>query len=259
MESHVSWAKENSRSLIEVPIKDSIVKETAELLASLGPDEVILVRKRFMKHIRRRADELRQASDERLSKLPRHVRRILSCSGKNKVNLSLLEELGRKYYPEGIETLIKDLENGFPFIGNIPVEQRADLDKVKLATISPEELEKKAEEICQKILSTQPSGKISSEDHKTILAQTKEEISLGRMAELKEATPAGKYPLTKRFAMKQLSSKGTEKLRCIDDYLRSEINAAATVEGRIPMGKINDLLEKYQGAHRSGERRRRGY
>ena len=61
MEDHVSWAKSNSRSLVTTPIKDEIVKETAHRLAELGPEKAILERRKFMKHIRKRAKALRGA------------------------------------------------------------------------------------------------------------------------------------------------------------------------------------------------------
>ena len=246
MEDHVSWAKSNSRGLVTTPIKDEIVKETAHRLAELGPEKAILERRKFMKHIRKRAKALRGAADARLARLPKHIQRVLSACGRNKVNIPLLEELGREFYPEGIDSLVNDLEEGFAFIGEIPVEGRADLDKFKEATLSQTELEERSEEISEKVLSSGPTRDMTFEDHQTILQQTKDEISMGRMGEFRKPSTKGKYPLTKRFAVRQLSSKGVEKLRCIDDYLRSEINALASVDGRISMGKINDLLRSIE-------------
>ena len=100
MEDHVSWAKSNSRGLVTTPIKDEIVKETAHRLAELGPEKAILERRKFMKHIRKRAKALRGAADARLARLPKHIQRVLSACGRNKVNIPLLEELGREFYPE---------------------------------------------------------------------------------------------------------------------------------------------------------------
>ena len=50
-------------------------------------------------------------------------------------------------------------------------------------------------------------------------------------------------PPTRRFGVKQCSSSGKEKTRCIDDYKESRVNALCRVRGKIRMGRIEDMLE----------------
>ena len=62
------------------------------------------------------------------------------------------------------------------------------------------------------------------------------------MAPLTEPDCRGRYPFTRRFAVRQPSSKGGVKLRCIDDFLDSQVNGVMRVEGRISMGKLSNLI-----------------
>ena len=196
-----------------------------------------------MHDIRRRAASSRKDADEMLSRLPKHVQHVLSSCGRiNKVNLILLKELGDKYYPEGIDELIRDLKQGFPLVGDIPVEKRAKKGKCKNIDLGLAELRRRSTGICKATLKKKPGHELSREDLSNIIQQTSDEIELGRMTPFKEPDIHGEFPFTRRFAVKQLSGKGGWKLRCIDDYLRSEINDATGVDGTIPMGKLSDLL-----------------
>ena len=243
MNEHISWATANAQHLVADVIDDELVKDLSSEVAEMGPEELIIKRRAFMSRVRERAVQLQEAASYRLSRLPSHVQSVLSACSKNGVNIPLLEELGYQYAPEDVKSIIYDIENGFPFVGVIPVDSRARPDKSIPAITTPEELSNRAKELSEKSLSKRANSGMSYTDQKKIYQQTIDEINVGRMTPFREPKTDEKYPVTRRFAVRQLSSGGKEKLRCIDDYLRSEINSLMHVEGRISMGRISNLLK----------------
>ena len=71
--------------------------------------------------------------------------------------------------------------------------------------------------------------------------QTLEDIRLGRMTPL---VPAAARDVlgTRRFGVSQVSAKGATKLRRIDDFAESLVNETTSVEQRISMAKVSELL-----------------
>ena len=57
-----------------------------------------------------------------------------------------------------------------------------------------------------------------------------------------DRSQASKRPITKRFGVRQLSSKGESKLRCIDDLLESGINDTCDIRRKIKMDTIMLLI-----------------
>ena len=57
-------------------------------------------------------------------------------------------------------------------------------------------------------------------------------------------------PLTVRFGVKQLSSSGKEKVRAIDDFLASSVNAATTINLKLHHDSVDDIIEATRQLHR---------
>ena len=74
-------------------------------------------------------------------------------------------------------------------------------------------------------------------------AQTEADIAVGRISAWEEPGDYTVAPPTRRFGVQQQSASGTQKIRCIDDYKESRINALCDVRGKIRMGQIAELVE----------------
>ena len=77
-----------------------------------------------------------------------------------------------------------------------------------------------------------------------IFAQTLEDQSKGRISPFQEASVSlwTESPPSRRFGVRQRSSKGTFKVRCIDDFAASKVKGLMRVSRRIRMGRLRDVL-----------------
>ena len=75
-----------------------------------------------------------------------------------------------------------------------------------------------------------------------IWQQTKGDIALGRLAPPERLSVDRKGPLTVRFGVQQLTSKGATKIRCIDDFKASDINHHTSSSDKIRHNHLDDLV-----------------
>lgn len=75
-------------------------------------------------------------------------------------------------------------------------------------------------------------------------------IQAGQLLSSRNLSPAAAFLqshnlvcVAKRFAVRQLDSKGRLKLRCIDDFLQNRASDACSIRGRIRMDTLQDLYE----------------
>ena len=73
------------------------------------------------------------------------------------------------------------------------------------------------------------------------IAQTLSEIVAGRMSP--SIPDDGDSIVTRRFPVTQRSSKGKTKIRAIDDFKESGVNSPCSIDGRVKMGSIQNLLD----------------
>jgi len=258
MREHVEWAKSHARELLSCKFQDPQVKDISEKVSSMCTNDLIAARRKEVKYIRRMSKLLRADSDRRLSSLEPHIQRVLKAGKKYPLHISLLEHLLERYQVPGRRRLLQDLINGFDFVGDILVDETiGPAEKaVREFLVSEEELIARASKISNKLTRMGPSKALSEEDVDEIFQQTAEEISLGRMQEFEEVDIQPNYPPTRRFAVKQLSSKGKTKLRPIDDYLSSEINGLSRVGKRISVGKIDTMLSSMKLMKKNNPKRK---
>ena len=115
--------------------------------------------------------------------------------------------------------------------------------------------------------SKEPFSSIDSE----VLAQTEEEVRRGCIVPLnykivgveagerivvRDKVTIKRAIRTRRFGIKQDKGNGIAKVRCIDDYHRSKVNATTDVRGRIRLGKISDMIAFLQRAKKMHPRQR---
>jgi len=244
MNSHLEWAKSHARELLSGKFQDAQVESISKKISSTSTRDIIAARKKEMKHIRSMSRLLRAESDRRLSELDPHVQDVLRAGKKYPLHIALLEYLLERYQVPGRHRLLQDLITGFDFIGDIPIDDDIESEDkaVREYLVSEEQLLARASKISDKLTRLGPSKELSEEDVQEIFQQTVDEISLGRMQPFEEVESQPSYPPTRRFAVKQLSSKGVTKLRPIDDYLSSEINGLSRVGKRITVGKIDTMI-----------------
>ena len=244
MNAHVEWAKLHARELLSEAFEDAQIESISHKISSTCTKDVIAARLKEVKHIRNMSRLLRAESDRRLSKLEPHIQKVLRAGRKYPLHIALLEYLLDRYQVPDRHRLLRDLTEGFDFIGDIPVDESVGPEDkaIREFLVSEEQLTKRAHKISDKLTRMGPSKELSEQDVEDIFQQTVEEISLGRMQQFEEVETQPNYPPTRRFAVKQLSSKGKVKLRPIDDYLSSEINGLSRVGKRISVGKIGTMV-----------------
>ena len=159
------------------------------------------------------------------------VASVIKAASTNGIHTALLrQEIFRSSWHDlGV---VRHILSGFPYVGIIPVNPSARPSIVREATLSIQELREKGPFIRETVISrmTRHNIKKSAEedpersaDRLTIWKQTMDEANIGRMEDprplIPDQTPS--RPVTKRFGVRQMTSKGKEKVRCIDDLLES--------------------------------------
>jgi len=196
------------------------------------------------------AVELQASDDALLSSLHPDVRSVLLASGDTGPHLAFFSRLLSESGYKQREELIRDLLAGFPLTGIIPVEKSSKPLEVQKSSIDVTALPRgkaRWERTIKKHVrfSEQTEAYVKEE----IWRQTIEEQKVGRITPFEEFNFQDVVP-TRRFGVTQQSSKGTVKVRCIDDFHESEVNDTCDVVGRIRMGHIRDLAEQAKIFHR---------
>ena len=237
--AHLLEAQRQFSQITAPPSSPPSVRKTAHHLASLKPPDAISLRASNMALLREKSRELRSASDAMLASAPAHVQAVLSSAGSMGSHIALLQwclkEIGWHD-----DSLIHDLLNGFPLLGEVPVDSRCPHRHVRKATMSQSDLAASAPDISASAQQRHASRPLTELDLE-ILRQTHAEARLGRMSKPQRISSSEHRLLTRRFGVSQLDSKGRLKLRCIDDFAESLVNAASSVSRSIRMGCLTDL------------------
>lgn len=165
------------------------------------------------------------------------ARQVLAAAGRSGPNLGLLEWcLEQRGWSD--KDLIFHLQQGFPLIGDLPVDSEAPRADVRQASLTRSQLESHGVAAWPRQLRRHSrAGALDAE----IWSQTLEEAALGRMTSPQPAFDSSPKVVTRRFGVRQINSKGADKVRCIDDFKESGVNDAASVSRRIRMGRLTDL------------------
>ena len=181
-------------------------------------------------------------SAELLASAPEHCRQVLEAAGSGP-NLGLVEWLV-EHMDWHDKSLVHDLVHGFPLVGDIPVCLDAPLGTRRLQTVSIDDLWSRGTSQSPSQLERHnrplPPGSEAQADSAELWRQTLAEQALRRMDLVPPETP-WEGPLTRRFAVRQLTSDGRSKVRGIDDFHESLVNDSCSVKRRIRMGRLSDL------------------
>ena len=228
------------------PIPEDLLDVVKEMI-KLGPDNIGHERQRRFDHAMNLAKESRGESREIDRTLHDDVRTVLEQAGKEGHNLAFLKHILNHYGYDQTDSILQSLTNGFRLVGKILVESSVAKNPKEISRIehSQEDIESMAQKITDEAIRSFHSRKTKEdlEIEQEIFQQTKEEIQKGRITKPTKSPRFPRKPKTRRFGVKQISSKGKHKIRCIDDFLRSQINALCEVDGSLRMGKIADLIE----------------
>ena len=240
MHDHFVFVSHNAQSLLASQLPRQIQK-AAENLAALHPDDHIAIVRGSLAHIRELAESLRGKTWQARQKMAPHVQAVHKSTSEQGIHICLFEALlAESGFPDR-EAIVEDMIKGFPVTGVIPVSHVASPEMVREQTVSEEQLQQLAPELFERALEAVRRKSPTQGDDAEVWKQTMDDISLGRMAPLRPAS-LGTIAPTRRFPLKQLSSKGKQKIRIIDDAAESRINDASEISFKIRMGKVSDFV-----------------
>ena len=199
-------------------------------------------RSQALDELRSSAEALRDKTCNMIATAPDHVRDVLAAAGPGGMHIALIEHYVIRLGLD--EDLIGHLLNGFPLIGDIPGDPEAKQQLVREYVTHPDRIDTVAAEAGLRTLlkcsESPPHDRVLADE---IWLQTVAEIDLKRMTPLRRARRgiAARRAGSRRFGVRQRSSKGVWKTRCIDDFLSSGINGATRVTRRLRMGRFSDL------------------
>ena len=245
-QAHVQTILNNIDQLTEPdPIPDNLIKIVNEII-ELGPNRCSEERKKRFDHAMELSKATRRQSQIIDGELHENVRAVLRQAGSKGQHLAFLRSILDHYKYDQTDEIVHSLIEGFPLIGEIPVERSASEKVICEPTITPDQLETEAQEItttAEKSLVTESSRPDQIAVLREIYDQTINDVKLDRIGRPSRIKKYSRTPATRRFGIEQISSKGRTKIRCIDDFLRSKVNGLCGVHGSIRMGKISELTE----------------
>ena len=245
MMKHMEWVSKNSDGLVKDTEPSPLVQVVSEVLAKCPQDKVMRTRQANVQWFREAVQ--RHGSDRytALSNLDEHVRDVLSSVGELPVHLPLLEEMATVLQVDGGLETVRDLGGGFPLIGGIPTVPSARQHNVREPLLTEDELRELSPEIFRKAVGESKSTPEADEMSKKVFDQTVEEAELKRMSPLRPVDESDfhrTYPVTRRFPVQQSTSGGALKVRSIDDFLQSKVNSLTSVQARINVGRVSDVV-----------------
>ncbi|MCP3938524.1 MAG: hypothetical protein GY708_24520, partial [Actinomycetia bacterium] len=204
-------------------------------------------------------DSLAVHSDRRSCELchaaPPTVCSVLRAAGESGVRVGFVEAIIKSVgWPD--RELVAHLIGGFPLVGRIPVVHDARPFAVRQASESIQSLLRQGPALAQRLVAKQARQSIRLLDppgEDEVWAQTVAEIEKGRMAPLvavSDQSPFRGAP-SRRFAVRQVGASGLTKVRVIDDLTEALVNLATTVDGKIRMSPIADLVAQIDRLHRA--------
>ena len=210
-------------------------------MAELGPKRAHRRRKHQWKRLEKIAARLQEEDDKIKASLDEGVRDVLEAAGNTGSHLAFLDfVLKESEYPQR-KAVMRDLRGGFPLVGLIPVEKTSRSRVVQRRSKKPHELPRGRVE-WEKTRRTHEAMATSNDPsvNQEIMDQTVADQKLGRISSFYTPDESGPVP-TRRFGVKQETSDGREKTRCIDDAKASSLNDLISVIGRLRMGRIKDV------------------
>ena len=230
---------------IEAPPR---IADIASHVADLGPSGTRRLRRKRMALVRRLARALRKESDRLIACADDHVASVLRAAGPGGVHVALIERLLKDLDYEDSSSLAADLLTGFDLIGEIRVAPNAVECMVRDFEHTREHVDSRAEYLAEKFVEKQSAAAADDDDRELrqdIFRQTvADQKNPARIGPFRAPKVAGRRiaPPTRRFGVRQMSSAGTRKIRCIDDFAASLVNGLVRVMRRIRMGRISDVL-----------------
>ena len=245
MKEHMEWVSQNSQSLVKDTEPSPLVQIVSRVLAKCPHDQVMQVREANVQWFREAV--LRHGDDRytALSNLDEHVRDVLSSVGELPVHLPLLDELATVLQVEKGRETVRDLGEGFPLVGEIPTVPSARHHNVREPLITEDELRALSPTIFQNAICPSKSTPEMDEMSQKVFDQTVQEVELKRMSPMRPVSESDchrTYPVTRRFPVLQSTSSGAQKVRSIDDFLQSKVNALTSVQSRIDVGRVSDVV-----------------
>ena len=139
------------------------------------------------------------------------VRSVLRAASETGLKVAFIHRYLKMINHGDADDLCRDLSNGFPLVGDVPISPVAPLAEVRTATLPLADFRGAAEELADGLLrqhAVAPRTEDGIEAERKVFSQTLEDIALGRMGPLvrpgQEAFPS----YTRRFGVSQSSSLG---------------------------------------------------
>ena len=203
-------------------------------------------------HFYRHAQTWAQSNAASLAGAAAPVKSVLKQASPEGINVcGLANELKQIQYPDAVGDA---LLQGFPIAGPLHSPGLNGSTAAKKATSSVEELLRKGSDMrrlrerCQGVQDEDPVTK-------EIWRQTKAEVGLRLgFPELIDMECSSHGVLTARFGVQQSDSKGQVKIRTIDDFRMSGVNATTSTLHCIRHDHVDDLAKIAADIHRAGHR-----
>ena len=223
------------------------LSETSQRLSAVGPHGARRLRRTRMSEVRELARKLRKRSDELIARADAHVASLLRAARPGGVHVVLIDYLLQEIgYAD--QQLAADLLSGFDLVGEIPIAPGAEPTLVQVLESTTEHVDSCARALADKFIRQQLAPAASIEEQsarREVYDQTVEDQQPPARIGPFRAPRVGSRrvaPPTRRFGIRQLSSSGKDKIRCIDDFAAWLVNRLVRVNRRIRMCRIADVL-----------------
>ena len=235
-EQFIDWMQETGGRLVSSGCSTEELAHFIDQAVAKSPSDHLKDIRAEMEIIREMALSSVSENETLLSSVSPSVQQVLRSAGVNRpANVVLLSKLVKRYRIKDGEAVIQDLLHGFPLVGTIPAGTGKPED-MRSVQHNLSFLREQEPDLSQKILKTRRNLSHLEQDEE-ILQQTLSEIRAGRMTPLKPIDPQQDIAPTRRFGVYQ-----NGKIRTIDDYRRSLVNGMCSVDTRIQMGHVNDVI-----------------
>ena len=206
---HLQAAQSAAPSLLSPPLPPPRLVRCLDRIASMSPSELSSLRSSRLQHLRATSNLLAAKSAALLSTSLPHCQQVLRAAGSGP-NLGLISYLIDKLEWHD-SRLLSDLMNGFPLVGDLPIDLDAPPGVRRSATLSESELWDRgsAAAASQRLRHSRAldPGSEAAADSAELWRQTLAEVSLGRMERVPDSA-SWLGPVTRRFAVRQTSSTG---------------------------------------------------
>ena len=241
--AHLRAAHEAAPLIVAPPRAPKALEQCAQRMAARGSAATSELRDKAFARFLVDSDSLRSESQALLGKAPSHVRSVLGAASPLGPHPALLRSCleSSNYHDMAV---VSDLLEGFPLVGEIPVDPLVESKTVRSITLDQKLLEELGPRRFSHMIRRQRSSftKASMSDLQEVFDQTLGEVELGRMSPLLPLSESPHSLITRRFPVEQVDSKGRRKVRSVGDFAESRVNDSCSVSRRIRMGRLSDLL-----------------